>query len=97
MVEEDPAVRRRWITAGLEVLDEGVRRARRPAELLVVQGNLQAAYVAALASELEWPGGAGRALDAAARCYERAAALGHPAAPELLAAVRRDLNARREE
>lgn len=81
--ELDPAERRRWIRAGLEVLQRGAGRARRPGELHLLGGVVLAAHIAPRADELGWPGGAPAALRAALPELDRAVELGIERAPRL--------------
>lgn len=88
--EPDPARRRRWLEAALEVLERGERRARRPARVALSRGLLyrHVAELQALEPKLGWPGGERAALEASARAFERAAELGYEEAREYARRVR---------
>lgn len=94
--EPDPAARRRWIRAGLEVLERGQRFARDPGELAFSEAEILGYYVAAIPDdELGWPGGPEAALEAAIDAFDRSAALGHPLGTEYAGYARAELAAMR--
>ncbi len=84
----DPAERRRWIRAGLDLLEEARASARDEHEVLELRGTTLALWVAELAPELEWPGGVRAALEEGLRDLEAAAQLGSAGAAEHARAVR---------
>ena len=90
-VERSPsaAERRRWIRAGIAVLERGEASARDPEDLALSRG-LAWLTVAELdeATGLGWPGGSAAAAREAIRALDRATALGHPSAARLAAAIR---------
>ena len=87
----DPASRRRWIQAGLDLLAEGETRAAEPGELAFLSGMIRFIYLASIAQEdLEWPGGRAALFDAAAADFARAAEFGREGALEALAWVERE-------
>lgn len=82
--EPDPAARRAWIRAGLELLERGEGLTSDPAELAFARG-ITLVHVALIDGDegLGWPGGWRAARDAAARAFRRAEELGHPQAGAL--------------
>ncbi|TDJ78933.1 MAG: hypothetical protein E2O39_01130 [Planctomycetota bacterium] len=94
--EPEPAERRRWIRAGLDVLQRGERFARDPGELAFLGAQILY-YVAVIPDvELRWPGGPAAALESAVAAFDRAAALGHPLGAESADTARADLATRVE-
>jgi hypothetical protein len=92
--EPDPPERRRWIRAGLDVLERGEPLARDPGELAFARAQILAFYVAVIPeAELHWPGGAEAALEAGIATFERSAALGHPQGSEYAGYARAELSA----
>ncbi|MFT4538146.1 MAG: hypothetical protein ACI835_000579 [Planctomycetota bacterium] len=77
-LEPDPHKQRAWIRAGLDMLTEGVKHARDPAELEIISGSCLTMLVALRARSIEWPGGAEAAIAEGLEALQRAAALGHP-------------------
>ena len=85
--EPDPARRRAWIAAGLEVARRGESSCRAPAQLAAWQGLVRVQKAAE--PDLDWPGGPRALLEAAELDFSRARALGHPDGGALAAGARR--------
>ena len=86
----DAAERRRWIAAGIDVLERGESLCRAPEELAWTRGLLWT-WIADSdgPTGLGWPGGPAAAVREAVGALERAAGLGHPRAAELIEALGR--------
>jgi len=92
--EADPAARRRWVEAGLDLLARGERESAAAAELAYERGVVLS-YLAWIAVESEAPAAerpdardARTLFLAAAEAFERAAGLGHPGGASAAQAVR---------
>jgi hypothetical protein len=83
--ESDPARRRAWIRAALDLLERGEESAGEPGRLALERGLILVA--AGDRPELGWPGGAAAARTEARAAFQRAAALGLPIAAELAGAL----------
>ena len=86
--EPDAATRRAWFEAALEVTRRGEQRAAHPARLMLYRGLL--CVTKAEADPDIWPAGAAGLLDEARRAFRAAAEAGHPAAAELVDALREE-------
>jgi hypothetical protein len=93
--EAEPSRQRAWIRAGLDVLEEGARRSREPAELDLVRGGSLTQMVALRAERLAWPGGALAAIEEGIEALERARERGHPHAEVQLELARQTRDALR--
>lgn len=80
--EPDPATRRGWFEAALEVTRRGAARAEEPAELQLYRGLLF--LTKAEADAAIWPTGADGLLAEAEAAFREAAEAGHPDAPDSL-------------
>ncbi len=81
----EPADRRRWIRAGLELMRRGEEHVAAPGELAFMAAVLRATYLAGIPDEsLGWPGGPSGLLREARVDLERATEYGHPGVPEVL-------------
>ena len=75
----DPAERRRWIRAGLDLMRRGEARAAAPGDLAHLAAIIRATYLAGIPDEaLGWPGGPAELLREARADVARAAGHGHP-------------------
>ncbi|MEM1448395.1 MAG: hypothetical protein AAF957_26955 [Planctomycetota bacterium] len=82
---EDAAERRKWIRAGLDVLERGERRTAAPEDLAFYAAVVKATFLAGIPDEaLGWPGGPRALLEDARRDAERALELGGPDAAAVL-------------
>lgn len=86
-LEADPAARRAFVRAAIELLARGERRSADPARL-AFEAGLILLHAAAYDEVESWPGGAAAALGEASLHFERAARLGHPLAAELAGLTR---------
>ncbi|MFT5050557.1 MAG: hypothetical protein ACI8QZ_001959 [Chlamydiales bacterium] len=75
--EPDPRRRRAWIEAGLAVFEQGEAATSNPGHLAYLRGTILTLYVAEIAVEIDWPGGAARAESDGLRALDRARTLGH--------------------
>jgi hypothetical protein len=84
----DPAERRTWVRAGLDVLARGIRSSSDPADILIYRGGVFAAFASVRDEDRPWPGSAREAWIEAADSFERAAAAGREEVLELAARAR---------
>lgn len=86
--EPDDQKRVAWMQAGVDVLTEGTRQSRQPAEVHLVLGQTLTFFIAHLAGleedALPWPGGALAARELGLEHLERAQSLGHARAAKAL-------------
>jgi hypothetical protein len=85
----DPAERRAWVQAGLDVLERGARASRDPALVLDYRGLVFDFLASIPDADRPWPGTAREALLEAARAFDAAHAAGSPDAAEMAAIARR--------
>lgn len=86
--EPDPALRRQWISAGLELLERGERSARDPAEIVFYRGVAFAYFGSLDDQDRIWPASRREAWSRAAEAFERSAELGHALGAEAGARAR---------
>ncbi len=80
-LEPDAASRLAWIRAGIQTIEQGIERAREPAELYFLLFAVYS-FSAMEHADLDWPDGVAALWREADRALVRAAELGHPLARE---------------
>lgn len=82
-LEPDADRRLAWIQAGIETIEQGIERAREPADLYFLLYWVHT-FCALEHADLDWPEGVDSLWREADRALRRATELGHPMARELL-------------